>query len=50
MVEPLTRVPRAVGATGLPGHLLLLPPELLPGVLLVAPGVRGAGRAQAVHR
>src|SRR5579859_828068 len=50
VVEPVAGLHRAGHPIGLPRHLLLLPPRVLPVVLLVAAGVLGGGRSAPLQR
>src|SRR2546428_1453627 len=50
VVEPLPGDPHRGVPDRVPRHLLLLPPQLLPRVLLVAPGVRRPRRARPLRR
>src|SRR5438105_14752091 len=50
VVEPLAGDPHRRVPDRLPGHLLLLPPQLLPRVLLVAARVRRPRRPRALRR
>src|SRR5438270_284636 len=49
VLEPLAGYPDRCLPARVPGHVLLLPPLVLPRVLLVASGVRDPRRAQAVR-
>src|SRR5262249_48231999 len=50
VVEPLTGLPHPVGARRIPRDLLLLPQGVLPVVLRLTAGVRGARLAPALPR